>query len=133
MLNEKAQDLRDQMVINKALNPNRSISVKSWIIFFITWTLWLTALYYLVRNSQEVFNTTIVGGWTMLELIKGVCSILRIQLNILFIWSNIGVRKVNQRRKQRMSALRVRQAIEEIHYPKITPQPRRKRSNTDIR
>ncbi len=128
MLNEKAQDLRDQMVINKALNPNRSISIQSWFVFCLTWVLWLTAVYYLVHNSQELFNVTIVGGWTLLELIKGVGIILATQLTILFLWSNIVIRKINQRHKQKMAALRIRQAIEETHYPKITPQPRRKRS-----
>ena len=133
MLNEKAQDLRDQMVINKALNPNRSISIKSWLIFSITWALWLSALYYLISNSHELFNITIVGSWTLLELAKGVSIIILVQLNILFLWSNIVVRKMNQRRKQRMTALRIRQAIEETRYPKITPQPRRKLSRRNIR
>ncbi len=128
MLNEKAQDLRDQMVINKALNPNRSISVKSWLIFCFTWSLWLLALYYLAINSQELFKTTIVGGWTLLDLIKGVALIILVQLNILFIWSNIVARKINQKRKQRLTALRIRQAIEETRYPQMLPKPRRKRS-----
>ena len=128
MLNEKAQDLRDQMVINKALNPNRSISVKSWLIFCFTWSLWLLALYYLAINSQELFKTTIVGGWTLLDLIKGVALIILVQLNILYIWSNIVARKINQKRKQRLTALRIRQAIEETHYPQMLPKPRRKRS-----
>ena len=128
MLNEKAQDLRDQMVINKALNPNRSISVKSWLIICFTWSLWLLALYYLAINSQELFKTTIVGGWTLLDLIKGVALIILVQLNILFIWSNIVARKINQKRKQRLTALRIRQAIEETRYPQMLPKPRRKRS-----
>ena len=128
MLNEKAQDLRDQRVINKALNPNRSISVKSWLIFCFTWSLWLLALYYLAINSQELFKTTIVGGWTLLDLIKGVALIILVQLNILFIWSNIVARKINQKRKQRLTALRIRQAIEETRYPQMLPKPRRKRS-----
>lgn len=128
MLNEKAQDLRDQMVINKALNPNKSISVKSWLIFCFTWALWLFTLYYLAINSQELFKTTIIGGWTLLDLIKAVSLIVLAQLNTLFIWSNIVARKVNQKRKQRLTALRIRQAIEETRYPKMLPKPRRKRS-----
>lgn len=87
MLNEKSRDLRDLMVINKVRNPNMTISAKSLLIFSITWLLWLVALYYLVLHYERIIHQPVVGGWTLLQIGKGVLLINLFQLNVLLAWS----------------------------------------------
>ena len=97
MLNEKSRDLRDLMVINKVRNPNMTISAKSLLIFSITWLLWLVALYYLVLHYERIIHQPEVGGWTLLQIGKGVLLINLFQLNVLLAWSLFADRRWHKR------------------------------------
>ena len=128
MLNEKTQDLREQMVIRKALNPNKTIGVQSWLIFSFTWLLWLAALFYLMQDYRSMLFSPLFGQWTLWDMIKNVVVVLLVQLNILFIWSSIVAYKGNKIRAQRLTALRIKEAVEEGRHPKPMPKPKRRKS-----
>lgn len=128
MLNEKTQDLREQMVIRKALNPNKTISVQSWLIFGFTWLLWLAALFYLMQDYRTMLFSPLFGQWTLWDMIKTVVVVLLVQLNILFIWSSIVAHKGNKIRAQRLTALRIKEAVEEGRHPMPMPKPKRRKS-----
>ena len=86
--------LREQMVIDKARNRNYKITIKSWAVMMITWSLWLYALYHLGNKSEALLNRPFAGSWTFMDILEAVSIILLLQLNFLFIWSIIVQQRV---------------------------------------
>ncbi len=95
------QDLRHQMIIDKARKPNAKITVKSLVTLGITWMLWLYALYYLTNRYHILLDRTFVLDWTFKDILIGVVVVLLVQLNVLLLWS-IFVR--SRMKKQREAA-----------------------------
>ena len=81
------QDLRHQMIIDKARRPNTKITVKSLVTLGITWMLWLYALYYLTNRYHILLDRTFILDWTFKDILIGVVVILLVQLNVLLLWS----------------------------------------------
>ncbi len=58
---DQARELRDLMVIDKARHRNYKISIKSWLIMVITWSLSLYALYHLGDKYVLLLSRPLVG------------------------------------------------------------------------
>ena len=86
-MNTEGQDLRQQMIIDKARRPNRKITAQSLLTLAITWFLWLYALYYLSNRYHMLLSRPFIGNWTFKDVLIGVALVLLIQLNILLLWS----------------------------------------------
>lgn len=61
---DQARELRDLMVIDKTRHRNYKISIKSWLIMMITWSLWLYALYHLGDKYVLLLSRPLVGSWS---------------------------------------------------------------------
>ena len=91
---DQARELRDLMVIDKARHSSYKISIKSWLIMMITWSLWLYALYHLGDKYVLLLSRPLVAGWSFLDVLQSVSIILLVQLNFLFVWSIIVQKRV---------------------------------------
>ncbi|WP_303087264.1 hypothetical protein [Neisseria sp.] len=112
MPQEYRKNLRDQMVINKARSATRAISVKSWLIFALTWTLWLAAVYFVFSDHEALIFKPIIGAWTSMDLIKAVAIVTLTQLNILFCWSILTTSRISALRNKRRTVARIKSAVE---------------------
>ena len=101
MTGHQSQDLRRQMIINKARRPNHTITAKSLLTLAITWSLWLYALYYLSHRYEEVLlNRPFIADWTFKDVLVGVTVILLVQLNILLLWSIFVRTRIKSKERQ---------------------------------
>lgn len=93
--------LSELMIINKARTRNYKITIKSWVVMMITWTLWLYALYHLGNKYESLLNRPFAGSWTFLDVLETVSVILLLQLNFLFVWSIIVQQRVKSIHKKK--------------------------------
>ncbi len=112
MTGHQSQDLRRQMIINKARRPNHTITAKSLLTLAITWSLWLYALYYLSRRYEVLLNRPFIADWTFQDVLVGVTVILLVQLNILLLWSIFVRTRIKNKERQREDAKVAKQRLQ---------------------
>ncbi|UOO81576.1 hypothetical protein LVJ83_11720 [Uruburuella testudinis] len=95
------ESLRKLMVIDKARSRNRRITVKSWLIMMVTWSLWLYALYHLGDKYQVLLDRPFAGSWTFGDVLEAVSVLLLLQLNFLFVWSIMVQQRVKSMHQKR--------------------------------
>lgn len=118
---EYRRNLRDQMVINRARSKTRAVSVKSWLIFALTWVLWLAAVYFVFNDHETLIFKPIIGAWTLMDLVKAVAVVTLSQLNILFCWSILTTSRISALRNKRRTVARIKNAVETTRE-KVKPQ-----------
>lgn len=95
------KSLRELMIIDKPRRRNYRITIKSWLIMMVTWSLWLYALYHLGNKYEALLNRPFAGNWTFMDVLEAVSVILLLQLNFLFVWSIIVQQRVKSIHKQK--------------------------------